>query len=138
MWDMMVSSTAMPEHGVSSGTTTTIMTCTRVESHGSRGTYQISAGLPASVGYLCRMAAISGGISDKCHTGGHLSFAMERRTVVFGRPYIYLAVDTATHLIAGVYVGFSCDETAVMACIAQAAMDKVAYCARYEIEITQD
>lgn len=57
------------------------------------------------------------------------------RSIVVGRPYIYLAVDTSTHLIAGVYVGFSCDETAVMACIAQAASDKVAYCARYGIEI---
>ena len=60
------------------------------------------------------------------------------RSVVVGRPYIYLAVDTATHLIAGVYVEYSCDETAVMACIAQAASDKVEYCARYGIEITQE
>ena len=60
------------------------------------------------------------------------------RSIVVGRPYIYLAVDTATHLIAGVYVGFSCDETAVMACIAQAASDKVEYCARYGIEVTQE
>ena len=57
------------------------------------------------------------------------------RSIVVGRPYIYLAVDTATHLIAGVYVGFSCDETAVMACIEQAATDKAEYCARYGIEI---
>ena len=55
----------------------------------------------------------------------------QERSIVVGRPYIYLAVDTATHLIAGVYIGFSCDETAVMACIEQATMDKVAYCARY-------
>ena len=60
------------------------------------------------------------------------------RSIVVGRPYIYLAVDTATHLIAGVYVGYSCDETAVMACIEQAATDKVEYCARYGIEITQE
>ena len=60
------------------------------------------------------------------------------RSIVVGRPYIYLAADTATHLIAGVYVGFDCDETAVMACIEQAAMDKVEYCARYGIEITQE
>lgn len=60
------------------------------------------------------------------------------RSIVVGRPYIYLAVDTATHLIAGVYVGYSCDETAVMACIEQAAMDKVGYCARYGIEITPE
>lgn len=57
------------------------------------------------------------------------------RSIVVGRPYIYLAVDTSTHLIAGVYVGYSCDETSVMACIEQAATDKVAYCARYGIEI---
>lgn len=60
------------------------------------------------------------------------------RSIVIGRPYIYLAVDTATHLIAGVYVGFDCDETAVMSCIEQAAMDKVGYCARYGIEITPE
>lgn len=60
------------------------------------------------------------------------------RSIVVGRPYIYLAVDSATHLIAGVYVGFDCDETAVMACIEQAAMDKVEYCARYGIEITPE
>lgn len=60
------------------------------------------------------------------------------RSIVVGRPYIYMAVDTATHLIAGVYVGFSCDETAVMACIVQATMDKVGYCARYGIEITPE
>ena len=60
------------------------------------------------------------------------------QSVVVGRPYIYLAVDTATHLIAGVYVGFVCDETAVMACILQAASDKVEYCAHYGIDITSE
>ena len=60
------------------------------------------------------------------------------RSIVVGRPYIYMAVDTATHLIAGVYVGYSCDETSVMACIEQAATDKVEYCARYGIEITPE
>ena len=60
------------------------------------------------------------------------------RSVVVGRPYIYLAVDTATHLIAGVYVGFVCDETAVMACILQAASDKVEYCAHYGIDIISE
>ncbi|OUN03302.1 hypothetical protein B5G43_15405 [Flavonifractor sp. An92] len=62
----------------------------------------------------------------------------QERSIVVGRPYIYLAVDTATHLIAGVNIGFSCDETAVMACIEQATMDKVEYCARYGIEITPE
>lgn len=57
------------------------------------------------------------------------------RSVVVGRPYIYMAVDTATQLIAGIYVGFDCDESAVMACLAQAAGDKEEYCREYGIDI---
>lgn len=57
------------------------------------------------------------------------------RSKVIGRPYIYLAVDTATQLIAGVYVGLECDESAVMLCLANAAQDKVEFCRKYGIEI---
>lgn len=57
------------------------------------------------------------------------------RSLIIGRPYIYLAVDTVTKLIAGIYVGLESGETAVMACLANAAADKVAYCAAYGIEI---
>ena len=57
------------------------------------------------------------------------------RTKVVGRPYVYLAVDTATQLIAGLYVGFDGDEEAVMACLSNAAMDKVEYCRGHGIEI---
>ncbi len=57
------------------------------------------------------------------------------RSKVIGRPYIYLAVDTATQLIAGIYVGLECDESAVMLCLANAAQDKVEYCREYGIEI---
>ena len=59
------------------------------------------------------------------------------RSTVIGRPNIYLAVDTMTQLIAGVYVGLEAGETAVMACIAQAAGDKVAFCQHYGISITE-
>ena len=59
------------------------------------------------------------------------------RSAVIGRPNIYLAVDTMTQLIAGVYVGLDAGETAVMACIAQAAGDKVAFCLHYGINITE-
>ena len=59
------------------------------------------------------------------------------RSTVIGRPNIYLAVDTMTQLIAGVYVGLDAGETAVMACIAQAAGDKVAFCQHYGINITE-
>lgn len=60
------------------------------------------------------------------------------RSKVIGRPYVYLAVDTATQLIAGIYVGLECDETAVMLCLANAAEDKVSYCQRYGITISSD
>ena len=56
---------------------------------------------------------------------------------VIGRPYIYLAVDTATQLIAGIYVGLDSGDTAVMACLRNAAEDKAAYCAAYGISIEQ-
>ena len=57
------------------------------------------------------------------------------RSAVIGRPYIYLAVDVATQLIAGVYVGLKSGEEAVMACLANAAGDKVQFCRKYGIEI---
>ena len=57
------------------------------------------------------------------------------RSKVIGRPYIYLAVDAATQLIAGIYVGLECDESAVMLCLANAAQNKVEYCREYGIEI---
>ena len=60
------------------------------------------------------------------------------RSAVVGRPYIYLAVDTATQLIAGVYVGLKSGDEAVMACLANAAMDKVLFCQSYGIDIRSD
>lgn len=57
------------------------------------------------------------------------------RSVVIGRPYVYLAVDTATQLIAGIYVGMDAGEGAVLLCLAQAAEDKVGYCKKFGIEI---
>ena len=59
-------------------------------------------------------------------------------SLVIGRPYIYLAVDTVTELIAGIYIGITAGESAVAACLVNAAADKVAYCARYGIAITPD
>ena len=52
-----------------------------------------------------------------------------------GRPNIYLAVDTATQLIAGIDVGMEAGEGAVMACLANAAENKVEFCAQYGIQI---
>lgn len=51
------------------------------------------------------------------------------------RPYIYLAVDSATQLIAGVWAGESCDELAVMRCLENACRDKVEWCGRHDVTI---
>lgn len=58
------------------------------------------------------------------------------RSKVIGRPNVYLAIDTASGLITGVYVGLDAGETALMACIANAAGDKAAYCAAYGIDLS--
>ena len=61
----------------------------------------------------------------------------DRNTIV-GRPYIYLAVDTASHLIAGVHIGFEAGQQSVISCLANAAEDKTAFCAKYGVEISAD
>lgn len=60
------------------------------------------------------------------------------KSAVIGRPNIYMAVDTATQLIAGIYVGLDAGEQAVINCLANAAMDKVEFCSQYGIEIKKD
>lgn len=60
------------------------------------------------------------------------------KSAVIGRPNIYMAVDTATQLIAGIYVGLDAGEQAVINCLANAAMDKVEFCSQYGIEIKAD
>ena len=60
------------------------------------------------------------------------------KSAVIGRPNIYMAVDTATQLIAGIYVGLDAGEQAVINCLANAAMDKMEFCQRYGIEIKPD
>lgn len=60
------------------------------------------------------------------------------KSAVIGHPNIYMAVDTATQLIAGIYVGLDAGEPTVISCLANASMDKVEFCGQYGIEITQD
>lgn len=60
------------------------------------------------------------------------------RSKVIGRPYIYLAVDTCSQLITGVYVGLEAGENALLSCIANAVSDKVAYCKSLGIEIVEE
>ena len=51
------------------------------------------------------------------------------------RPYIYLAVDSATQLIAGVWAGEACDELSVMRCLEHACRDKVEWCGQHGVTI---
>ena len=60
------------------------------------------------------------------------------RSMVIGRPYIYMAVDTATQLITGIYVGLEAGEGAVMQCLENAALDKVKFCRGCGIDITPE
>lgn len=56
---------------------------------------------------------------------------------LIGRPYIYMAIDVASRLIAGIYVGLEGNSNSVMACLANAAMDKVQFCQKYGIDIEE-
>ncbi len=60
------------------------------------------------------------------------------RTQTIGRPIIYMAVDRATQLIAGIYVGLKGGEEAVIECLRNAVCDKVDFCKQYGIEITSE
>ena len=60
------------------------------------------------------------------------------RSTVIGRPYIYLAVDTASQIIAGVYIGFDAGLKSVISCLANAARDKKEFCAEYGIDIAEE
>lgn len=60
------------------------------------------------------------------------------RNQVIGRPTIYMAVDTATQLITGIYVGLEAGELAVLKCLENAAHDKVQFCQQYGIKITPE
>ena len=55
-----------------------------------------------------------------------------------GRPVLYVAIDIASRMIAGIYVGFEESAEAVLACLANAACDKVDFCKEHGISITAD
>ena len=61
------------------------------------------------------------------------------RADIIGRPVIYFAIDVFSRMVAGMYVGLEGPSWAgMMMAIANAASDKVKYCAEYGIEITED
>lgn len=53
-----------------------------------------------------------------------------------GRPIVYLAVDVATRLVTGVYVGLSGGSNAILQCLQSMVEDKVLFCQERGIEIT--
>lgn len=61
------------------------------------------------------------------------------RADIIGRPVIYFVIDTFSRMVAGMYVGLEGPSWAgAMMAIANAAADKVKYCAEYGVEITDD
>lgn len=53
-----------------------------------------------------------------------------------GRPVLYVAIDIASRMIAGIYVGFEESAEAVLTCLANAACDKVDFCKEHGISIS--
>lgn len=61
------------------------------------------------------------------------------RANIIGRPVIYFVIDTFSRMIAGMYVGLEGPSwMGAMMALANAASDKVAYCAEYGIEISEE
>ena len=67
----------------------------------------------------------------------YLVSRFDNKTVI-GRPNIYLAVDTISQLIAGIYVGLDSGTEAVVSCLVNAAENKVAFCKKYNITIKEN
>jgi len=60
------------------------------------------------------------------------------RADIIGRPVIYGVIDVFSRMVAGMYVGLEGPSWAgMMMAIANAASDKVKYCAEYGVEITE-
>lgn len=58
---------------------------------------------------------------------------------IIGRPVMYFVIDSYSRMVTGMYVGLEGPSWAgAMMAIENAASDKVAYCASYGVEITED
>ena len=61
------------------------------------------------------------------------------RSDIIGRPVMYFVVDSYSRMVTGMYVGLEGPSWAgAMMAIENAASDKVAFCASYGVEITED
>jgi hypothetical protein len=60
------------------------------------------------------------------------------RANIIGRPVIYFIIDTFSRMVAGMYVGLEGPSwTGAMMALVNAAMDKVAFCQSYGVEISE-
>lgn len=61
------------------------------------------------------------------------------RKKIIGRPVIYVVIDVFSRLITGIYVGLEGPSwISAMSALANAMMDKVAYCKKFDIDIDHD
>jgi hypothetical protein len=68
----------------------------------------------------------------------YLLSAIDRRCVI-GRPVIYLVVDHWSRMVTGLYVGLEGPSwLGAMMALENAFTDKVSFCARYNVEITEE
>lgn len=78
----------------------------------------------------CGMFAMDATVADICIVSKY-----SRKPI--GRPLIYLAVDMATKLITGVYVGLNGGSNAILQCMANMVEDKVKFCKKHGVEISR-
>lgn len=65
--------------------------------------------------------------------------SMDDPNQIVGRPVVYIVVDVWSHMVVGLYVGFEGPSwQGVMMAIENTSMDKVEFCAQYDLEITED
>lgn len=61
------------------------------------------------------------------------------REKIIGRPTLYLVVDVFSRAIVGMYVGLeNASWVSAMEALSNAVLDKVEYCSRFDIDITED
>lgn len=73
---------------------------------------------------------------DATEADVHIVSKYSRKPI--GRPIVYLAVDVATRLVTGVYIGLSGGAEAAMLCVRSMMEDKAELCSRYGVSISHE
>ena len=69
-----------------------------------------------------------GGVYEMDATQADIHLVSRYGRKPIGRPYIYIAVDVASRLIAGIHIGLEGGADAVLSCLANACADKTEFC----------